>query len=315
VLDARAPAIVEVTRPQAFMWVTPQSTIEPAATPTARFARRVDLGGGARSRSGLGMVATPRFTQPVAAWLAPEYLLEGINIPVDTAGMLEVHTEFVEALLVGANHELSRELLWRGVPLDRALTPLTRFFESRAAAAPVDMTPVSDWTLGSALGSHVDLGERVVLVLRSRLVSRLSETVIYLAKAEPDGPFRKPGATQLLPVFRGSAGLDTAYLGFELAPTDLTADLGWYVVIQELPHAPRFGFDEDGPTTLASWNDLSWPRVSAPSGYVISDPAPPAPASNADLHWAFDSAHMAGISLQHPIRVSIHSSLLTGTNS
>ena len=37
------------------------------------------------------------------------------NLPPDTAGMLEVNGPFVEALLVGANHELARELLWRGV--------------------------------------------------------------------------------------------------------------------------------------------------------------------------------------------------------
>jgi hypothetical protein len=310
-LDARKPAIVEVTRPKAFAWLVPAGTVTPSATPTARFVRRVDFGEAARLRPGLGIVATPRFNQELSAWLNPGFLLEGVNIPVDTAGMLAVNAEFVEALMVGANHELARELLWRGVPLDRTVTPLTRFFESRASSAPRDMTAISQWTLTSALGSHVDLGERVVLVLRSRLVSRLNETVIYLAKAEPDGQYRKPGTTQLLPLFRGNAGLDTAYLGFELGPADLVAGLGWYVIIQELPHAPRFGFDEDGPLSLTTWNDLSWPRVAAPTGYVVSAPAPPAPASSGGLQWGLNSAHMAGISLQHPIRVSIHSSLLT----
>jgi hypothetical protein len=310
-LDARKPAIVEVKRPKAFAWLAPAATVTPSATPTARFAQRVNFGAGARLRTGVGIVATPRFNQAISAWLDPGFLLEGVNIPVDTAGMLAVNTQFVEALMVGANHELARELLWRGVPLDRTIAPLTRFFESRASNAPRDMTAISQWTLASTLGSHVDLGERVVLVLRSRLVSRLNETVIYLAKAEADGQFRKPGATQLLPMFRGNAGLDTAYLGFELAPADLVAGLGWYVVIQELPHAPRFGFDEDGPSSLATWNDLAWPRVATLADYVVSTPPPPAPASNGGLQWGFNSAHMAGISLQHPIRVSIHSSLLT----
>ena len=115
------------------------------------------------------------------------------------------------------------------------------------SAAPRDMTATAGWNAADRLGTHVAFGERVVLILRSRLVTHLAETAIFLAKAEPDGEFRKPGATQLMPVFRGPAGLDTAYFGFEITPEDLASDPGWYVVIQELSGAVRFGFDEEGP--------------------------------------------------------------------
>ena len=314
-LDARRPAVVEVLRPRAFDWLSPADARAGAASAATRFAQRVDFGDGARLQGGGGIVATPRFDQPIGAWLDPAFLLAGVDIPVDTAGMLEVNGPFVEALLAGANHELARELLWRGVPLDRQATPLARFFASRAAAAPRDMTPIAQWAPASALGSHLQSGERVVLVLRSLLVGHLSETIVFLAQAEADGAYRRPGATQRLPVFRGSAGLDTAFFGFDLTPAELVAGLGWYVVIQELPHAGRFGFDESGPAALGSWNDLAWPQVSVVGGYVSVAASPPAPTHPAGLQWGTNAAQMAAISLQRRIRVAIHSSLLTPTGS
>jgi len=308
-LAARAPAVVDVVRPKAFAWLRPVVASGPE-TATTRFARRVRFGDGARLRPGIGVVATPRFAQPLASWLDPAFLLAGVEIPPDTAGMLAVNAEMIEALLVGANHELARELLWRGVPLERSVTLLTRFFAAQLAAAPRDMSAIAGWSAGDALGAHVAFGERVVLVLRSRLVSRLSETAVFLARAEMDGEFRRPGATQLPPVFRGGAGLDTAYFGFELEPEELASDPGWYVVIQELAGASRFGLDEDGPAALATWSDLSWPAVAVAGGYLAVSQRTPAPAGRAGLAWGRDGAHMAGISLQRPIRLAIHSSLL-----
>ena len=305
----RKPAVVEVVRPESLAWPSPPEPAGPA-TAAARFATRVTFGDGARLFGGRGVVATPRFEQPLAAWLDPGLLLAGVDIPPDSAGLLEVNAPFVEALIVAANHELARELLWRGVPLDRVSTPLTRFFESRVSAAPRDMQATAGWNIADRLGSHVAFGERVVLILRSRLVTHLAETAIFLAKAEPDGEFRKPGETHLMPVFRGPAGLDTAYFGFEITPEDLASDPGWYVVIQELSGAVRFGFDEEGTTPMKTWNDLAWPMVGMAGGYVAVEKEKPAPAQPEGLVWGRDSAHMAGISLQRPIRLSIHTSLL-----
>lgn len=308
-VDARRPAVVSIDRLRPFAWPAPLAPAGPV-TAVTRFENRVSLGTGARVRAGSGVVATPRFTQPLSAWLDPAFLLAGVDIPPDSAGLLAVNAGFVESLLVGANHELARELLWRGVPLDRTATLLTRFFESKVSSAPRDMSPVAEWSPSDALGAHVSFGERVVLLLRSRLVTHLSETAIFLARAEMDGPFRRPGAAQLLPVFRGHAGLDTAYFGFEVDPGDLRADPGWYIVIQELAGAAKFGFDEDGPAAPATWNDVAWPAVGVASGYVAASRTTPAPAHPAGLVWGASSAHMAGISLQRPIRLAIHTSLL-----
>lgn len=315
-LDAQQPRVVRVAAPQAFAWVAPSA---PAVTASIRFQIRLNLSSAGRLRSGSAIVATPRFQQALAEWLGPAYLIAGVNIPPDTAGLLEVNPPFVEALMVGANHELARELAWRGVPLDRASMPLTHFFGSTGSQAPKDLPAIATWKDADNLGAHVTFGERAVLVLRSRLVGHLSEALIYLAKAVQDGPFRKPGPTQLPPVFRGSAGVDTAYLGFEVAPETLGgsgtgADLGWYVVIQEIEGAPRFGFDEasDGDGSFNTWNDLAWPMVglTASGKYVSLGAKTLKPAAPANLIWCGGSAHMASICLQRPVRLSIHGSLL-----
>jgi hypothetical protein len=320
-LDAQQPAVVQVAAPQAFAWVAPAA---PAVTASMRFQMRLDLSGAGRLRSGSAIVATPRFQQALAEWLDPAYLMAGVNIPPDTAGLLEVNSAFVEALMVGANHELARELAWRGVPLDRASTPLTHFFGSTASQAPKDLPAIATWKDADALGSHVTLGERAVFVLRSRLVGHLSEALIYLAQAVADAPYRKPGPTQLAPVFRGTAGVDTAYLGFEIEPTALGGsgtgtELGWYLVIQEIEGAPRFGLDDasEGANALNAWNDLAWGMVglTASREYVSIVGKTVKPAAPENLIWGGGSAHMGSICLRRPVRVSIHASLLLPTKS
>jgi hypothetical protein len=313
-LDARQPAVIQVAAPQAFSWIAPAP---PAVTASVRFQMRLNLSNTARLRSGWSIVATPRFQQALSAWLDPAFLMAGVNLPPDTAGLLEVNAPFVEALMVGANHELARELAWRGVPLDRASTLLTHFFTSTASQAPKDLPAIATWKDAEALGSHVAFGEKAVFVLRSRLVGHLTEALIYLSQAVPDGPYRMPGPNQLAPVFRGTAGVDTAYLGFEIAPEILGgsgqgADLGWYLVIQEIEGTPRFGFDEGTPDKLNTWNDAAWGLVglTAPGGYVSLAAQKLAPATPANLVWGAGSAHMASITLQRPVRVSIHASLL-----
>ena len=241
-------------------WTPPPPTPDPA-TATSRARARLVVTGGIVFDLPVGMRTTPRFTQPLAAWLEPGLLLAGVDLPPDTAGLLEVNGAFVEALLVGANHELARELLWRGVPLDRRATLLTQFFEAEGTTPPAGLQPVAEWTAADDLGSHVSFGEQVVLILRSHLVSHLDQTTIFLAPAVADGEFRKPGTEQLMPSFRGTAGLDTAYFGFPIDEASLRAGLGWYLVIQELVGAVRFGLDEEATTPMRTWNDLGWTAV------------------------------------------------------
>jgi len=308
-IEADVSQVFTVTAPHALSWTPPPPTPTPA-TATSRARARLVVTGGIVFDLPVGMRTTPRFAQPLAAWLEPGLLLAGVDLPPDTAGLLEVNAGFVEALLVGANHELARELLWRGVPLDRRATLLTQFFEAEGTTPPAGLQPVAEWTATDDLGGHVSFGEQVVLILRSHLVSHLDQTTIFLAPEVADGEFRKPGTDQLMPTFRGTAGLDTAYFGFPIDEASLRTGLGWYLVIQELVGAVRFGLDEEATTPMRTWNDLGWTSVAEQHGYVDATPAPAPPPTAGGLAWGADAAHMAGICMQRPVRVSIHTSLL-----
>ena len=64
--------------------------------------------------------------------LAPQLLLPGVDhIPPDTVALLETTPRLIEAYMVGLNHELSRELLWREYPTDLRGSPFRQFWDVR----------------------------------------------------------------------------------------------------------------------------------------------------------------------------------------
>ena len=89
----------------------------------------------------------------------------------------------IEAYLVGLNHEMSRELLWRGYPTDQRGSYFRRFFD----AADDDITAVHTWAPTSALGDHgarpATVEEPLVLLVRGELLRRYPTAVIYAMKA------------------------------------------------------------------------------------------------------------------------------------
>ena len=80
----------------------------------------------------------PRFDTPMSrslVELGQHWLLPGLDgVPANTALGLRTNGEFVEAFLVGLNHELGRELLWREYPTPMTATFFDRFWD--AAVAP-----------------------------------------------------------------------------------------------------------------------------------------------------------------------------------
>ena len=82
------------------------------------------------------IMAAPRFPQPMYEALrdlSQQLLLPGLETvePNSVIG-LETNPRFVEAYMVGLNHEMSRELLWRGFPTDQRGTYFDRFWDTRA---------------------------------------------------------------------------------------------------------------------------------------------------------------------------------------
>lgn len=238
---------------------------------------------------------TPRFPQPMSGPLASvdtQMMLPGIErIAADSVGVLVGNTRFVEAYMAGLNHELSRELLWRGLPTDPGATFADRFWDERgnpdqSDAAVPQIPPIADWAAGLG-GNAPGTGgpDMLILVIRGRLLLRYPHTAVYAAKAVPSldtngspilGPDGAPvptiGTQELYPKFRGSIDPDVSYLGFDLTLDDahgVNGELGWFFVIQEQPTAPRFGLDEPAdppsPGTLTSWSDLNWSDI-VPTG-------------------------------------------------
>jgi len=64
----------------------------------------------------------PEFHRPMYHFLkamSQEYLLPGLeNVPQNTVGLLQTNRRFIEAFMVGLNHEMASELRWREFPTD-----------------------------------------------------------------------------------------------------------------------------------------------------------------------------------------------------
>ena len=77
-------------------------------------------------------MAAPDLSEPTYHQLAAishDWLLPGLDqLPADTTTLVAANREFIAAFLVGMNHELARELLWREYPTDQRGTYARQFW-------------------------------------------------------------------------------------------------------------------------------------------------------------------------------------------
>jgi hypothetical protein len=271
---------------------------------------------------------SPEFPQPMyeaLRELAPGLLLPGAGqIPPNRVTIVQTNPAFIEAYMVGLNHEMSRELLWREFPTDQRGTYFREFWDRRgsvngaAGGGEGRIEPIHDWNPARGLGQN--LGEastgKLVLLVRGELLMRYPGTVIYAVEAVSR---EKLGARTLYPIFRGTLEPDITFLGFDLTRAMARGEdgkPGWFIVIQQQPGEPRFGLDAPetiggDPKALKNWNELSWGHLAkdqqalealthAPLGGRLKGQA------IGGIEWGFNAAHMAAITLQRPMRVAIH---------
>jgi hypothetical protein len=247
---------------------------------------------------------TPVFPQPMSealTALSQDWLLPGLErVPIDSAALLEPNQRFIEAFMLGLNVEMGRELLWRDFVVDDPRATFFRRFWRTVSpkAADGDIAPIADWgahklTENKAAGSG---GKQVVLLVRSILFRRYPTAVVYAVPAVPVGNGRRPGPIEqeLHPLFRGSLQPDVTFFGFDLDPDVAKGNPGWYFVIQQQPTEPRFGFD----VGIKFGDATHVPLGAPPADHTLPD----------KTKWAFNSAHMAQIIRQQPMRVAIHAS-------
>jgi hypothetical protein len=288
-VDVGSPAVTFVGADPTALGNAVLARLEPATS----IARRLST-----------MIAVPELVDPFRGIMAfpilPEatyrYLDElggGWMLPAadglepDTAILLQTNPAFTSAFLVGMNHEMDSELLWRGYPTDQRGTPFQRFWER--VDGTVDIDPVHVWPADQPLATagqparfstSMDGDGQIVLLLRGQLLRRYPNMVVYAVRGTHAAPGTEVDPAGR-PIFTARLQPDLTLVGFGLTPQQLAGDEWWFVLEQQLT-APRFGFDiGDAPdaehVTVASLG----------AGVVTAD-------------------HVASQLLQLPIRVAIH---------
>ncbi|MFG3420182.1 hypothetical protein ACIBTZ_31725 [Micromonospora sp. NPDC049460] len=231
------------------------------------------------------------------------------NLPAvapETMTALAANPRFIEAFLVGLNHEMSREMLWREFPADPRQTWFRQFWDVRgalSAGAPLtDIPPLTDdaWRNGP-LGSHLTAvgapGEQsLVLVIRGELLRRYPSTIVTMRQATWTGPEqREPAGPDILPIFHAWLSPDLLLFGFPFtadvargATRQTAGPAGYFFLLREQPAAPRFGVDLTG------------------------DPLPPDAVVFAARHGR-NAADTALAVLQRPVLLARHASDLLPT--
>jgi len=198
--------------------------------------------------------------------LSSELFLPNINlIEQNSITLLETHQKFIEAYMVGLNHEFSRELLWREYPTDmmgsyfRQFWDVSTFFnhenldDEKLQEKLRDIPELHEWQRASNLGDHDNREEggakeeEVVLVIRGELLKKYPNAVIYAHKArwqlKADGSVDKTLERRLVdltpaeeekpprekiktPLYQAKVAPDIHFFGFDLTAVEARGDTG-----------------------------------------------------------------------------------------
>jgi hypothetical protein len=314
-LDQRPAVAPSLVRSSLLAQLDPAITVAPAAAPAARAAPAPADPPGVPGAELPG----PSFPQPMYEPLRdldPEYLLPGCaEVPPDSVVPLATNPAFIESYLVGLNHEMSRELLWREHPSDERSTSF-RCFWAPAGPDPESgrqIPPLHEWAPDSTLGSHLTSGlaENLVVLVRGELFDRYPGTTVYLTRSTTPGA---AGAERVHPLFRGTLGTDMTFVGFAVTAARLATER-WFVVFEQQPTEPRFGLDADTVTgrdldALTAWDDLAWGDLAAGDAELAALTHVPLRGrldgrSVGRTRWGLNAGHMAAITLQRAFRVAL----------
>jgi hypothetical protein len=147
------------------------------------------------------VIDTPMY-KPLAG-ISSELFLPNINfVPQNCISLLETNQKFIEAYMVGLNHEFARELLWREYPTDQRGSYFRQFWDVGSFMNKEnlndedfremlrDIPPMHRWSRHSNLGEHDnretagETEEELVLVIRGELLKKYPTSVIYAHRAK-----------------------------------------------------------------------------------------------------------------------------------
>lgn len=249
------------------------------------------------------VMAYPEFTEPAYEYLeeiSQNFILPNVDkLPKNTITLLETNNRFIESFLVGLNHEMARELLWREYPTDQRGSYFRQFWNTQDNIMEAneekkkDIEVIDKWT--EALGFHRPAGDKdiLVLVVRGDIFKKYPDTMVYAQEAEydpsnPANPRKLPRVitenNTKFPLFKATLKPDISLFGFDLtaeqangrrinSPFESTSGKhpGWFFVFKERPGQIQFGLDDYttdlGDTTQMpagnpeTWNDLTWEHL------------------------------------------------------
>lgn len=216
------------------------------------------------------VLAYPRIDTPMYEPLAKKnagWFLPNIDrIPQNCISLLETNQEFIEAYMVGLNHEMSRELLWREYPTDQRGSVFRKFWEGGDFLADqglseeerreqnYDIPKLHRWSRTSKLGEH-DLREirrqaanpgapprdEAVLVIRGELLKKYPNAIIYAQRARwqlktvngvevPDNQLPRQlldgEANVKIPIYEAQVQPDIYFFGFDLTVEEARGEKG-----------------------------------------------------------------------------------------
>ena len=214
----------------------------------------------------------PDFPEPMFDALAAQSLdliMPGLDkFPLNRCGLFESNQTFIEAYMVGLNHEMAREMLWREFPADLRQTFFRQFWDKRdtpatglstAAGSLKDIRPIAEWGKPTPFGdaSHrVGASANLVFfVLRGDLLRKYPEhggvhaachsqtraaeyrTKRSRSKCRSCPPAWRRTSSSWASTFRKADAIGNAQKA------------GWYVGLQERPGDIHFGLDQSGATS------------------------------------------------------------------
>lgn len=345
------PILTKAPAPNIRAWsLKVRERINPVFSFKTRFEALLPLSPGAAAPSPETIAPhtfNPVFPEPAYEYLRnlrPELFIPNLDqLRPDSFSLLQANQAFIEAFLVGLNHEMAGELLWRGFPADLNATYFRQFWDAAdnadlpANVDRSDIKPIRTWGPDASLGANLPVGgtaNPLVFVIKADLVRRYPNLLVYAQKARRDAKGRRLADQIKSPLFLAAMEPDYLFAGFALTREEVldsnkpeNKKAGWYFVLAERPGEMHFGLDlPDDLGKTSSWNDLNWADLPAQTDVLdVNIAIPPNPVRE-NLAWGKgagaspgdpasgngDSAQMAAILQQRPVRVFVHASLLVG---
>ena len=191
--------------------------------------------------------------QPLKGGTGEKFLPNIHLIKPNSITLIETNQRFIEAYMVGLNHEFARKLLWREFPTDQRGSYFRQFWDPRSSFNPdqltdqalkeklYDIPELHRWAPESTLGTHNNrsgAAADAVLVIRGELLKRYPTAVIYAQRAKweqfnPDGSIdltvprglvdippdledKPPRTIVRTPMFEAKVDPDIYFFGFDL---------------------------------------------------------------------------------------------------